>query len=481
MNNRMYAGNFPYRIICCREIVGHIFRLRCVAIVLMICVSLVLLAITVNEANALEFQSIAYAHKNHQLFLANHARQSNDIWLRIRNGFALKDFDSKEVHNHEISYTRHPKYIHRMIERSKPYLYHIVEEVERRSMPTEIVLLPLVESAFDPKAKSKSNALGLWQFIPSTGESYGLMQNKWYDDRKDIIAATGAALDYLQKLHTIFGDWKLAVAAYNWGKNAVRRSIAKNHEAGRPTSFHHIKLPPETSNHVYKLIAVRNIIAAPEKFGVKLAVIPNQPYFAKVKISYPVNISHVAQLADISIDEFKALNPAYKLGIIKIDDAPRIVLLPIEKKEIFLKNFEIYSKLFRLPQISQLKEDGGVDEITRSQEIILMHLDVINDITKNKKSITKRAIPVPQRKRSIGADIKLAKKKPLVTRMLGQSKNKGMENAFTYIVKKGDTLYAIARQHGLTVAQIKYWNNGDEHLSIGQELMLLPNTSTALH
>jgi peptidoglycan lytic transglycosylase D len=477
----MCAGNFLLKLICCRVFVEHLVRLRCTAFVLMVFLPLILLASTVNVANALEFQAVAYAHKNHQLFLANRTSQSNDIWVRIRNGFTLKGLASEAVRNHERSYTRHPKYIHRIIERSKPYLYHIAEEVERRGMPTEIVLLPLVESAFDPKAKSKSNALGLWQFIPSTGESYGLMQNKWYDDRKDVIAATSAALDYLQKLHTIFDDWKLALAAYNWGKNAVRRSIAKNHETGRPTSFHHIKLPPETRNHVYKLIAVRNIIAVPEKFGVKLAVIPNQPYFAKVKISYPVNISHVAQLADISIDEFKALNPAYKRGVIKIDDAPRIVLLPVEKKEIFLRNFEIYSKLFKPLQISQLKKDSYTDEKTGPQEIILQHIEVISDIKRDKKFISKRAIPVPQRKQSIGADINLVKKKPLVTRMLGQSKNIGMENALTYIVKKGDTLYAIARQHGLTVAQIKYWNNSDEHLSIGQELKLLPNTSTALH
>lgn len=476
----MYAGNFLLKLICCRVIVGHLFRLRCAAFVLMIFLPLILLAITVNVANAIEFQSIAYAHKNHQLFLANRASQPNEVWMRIRNGFALKGFYNKAVRNHEISYTRHPKYIHRIIERSQPYLYHIAEEVELRGMPTEIALLPLVESAFDPKAKSSSNALGLWQFIPSTGESYGLMQNKWYDDRKDVIAATSAALDYLQKLHTIFGDWRLALAAYNWGKNAVRRSIAKNHEIGRPGNFRHIDLPPETRNHVYKLIAVRNIIAAPEKFGVKLAAIPNQPYFAKIKISYPVNISQVAQLANISTDEFKVLNPAYKRDVIKVDDAPRIVLLPVEKKEMFLRNFEIYTKLFRPSHTFQLKKDSYTDEITRPQEIILQHIEVINDIKKNKKTISKRAIPVPPRKRNIGADKNIVKMKPVGIRTLDQSKYKEMENALTYIVKKGDTLSAIARRHGLTVAQIKYWNKSDERLSIGQELKLLPNTSKAL-
>ena len=461
-------------------IVGQVFWLRCAAIVLMICLSQILLAIPVKAANAIDFQAIAYAHKNHQLFLANRASQPNDIWVRIRNGFVLKGLDNKAVRNHEISYTRHPKYIHRIIERSQPYLYHITEEVERRGMPTEIVLLPLVESAFDPKAKSKSNALGLWQFIPSTGESYGLIQNKWYDDRKDVIAATSAALDYLQKLHAIFGDWKLALAAYNWGKNAVRRSIAKNHEKGRPASFRHLELPSETRNHVYKLIAVRNIVAAPEKFGVKLASIPNQPYFSKIKISHPVNISHVAQLANISTDEFKTLNPAYKRGVIKIDDAPRIVLLPVEKKEMFLRNFEIYSKLFRLPQNFQLKKNGDTDEITMPQEIILMHLDVISDIKKNKKFISEQRIPVPPRKRNIGADINIVQIKPFDISMLGQYKNNGKKNALTYIVKKGDTLWSIARQYNITVKQIKSWNNTDERLSVGQELILLLTASSEI-
>ena len=461
--------------------VEHLVRLRCTAFVLMVFLPLILLASTVNVANALEFQAVAYAHKNHQLFLANRTSQSNDIWVRIRNGFTLKGLASEAVRNHERSYTRHPKYIHRIIERSKPYLYHIAEEVERRGMPTEIVLLPLVESAFDPKAKSKSNALGLWQFIPSTGESYGLMQNKWYDDRKDVIAATSAALDYLQKLHTIFDDWKLALAAYNWGKNAVRRSIAKNHETGRPTSFHHIKLPPETRNHVYKLIAVRNIVAAPKKFGVKLATIPNQPYFTKIKISYPVYISHVAQLADISIDEFKALNPAYKRGVIKIDDAPRIVLLPVEKKEIFLRNFEIYSKLFKPLQISQLKKDSYTDEKTGPQEIILQHIEVISDIKRDKKFISSKTIPVPSRKRDVGANINIVQMKPVVPESFSRSMFELTDKTFTYTVKKGDTLWSIARRFGITVDQIKSWNNGDEQLSIGQELLLLSTSSTALY
>ena len=477
----MCANNLLFKIIGCRVIAEHNFWLRCTNIILMVFTLLILLTITtVSSANSLEFQAIAYAHKNHKLFLANGASQPNDIWARIRSGFTLMDIDSKEVRKHEISYTRHPKYIYRMIARSKPYLYHIVQEVESRNLPTELVLLPLVESAFDPKAKSRSNALGLWQFIPSTGESYGLAQNKWHDDRKDVIAATSAALDYLQKLHSIFGDWKLAIAAYNWGKTAVRRSIANNLDSGRPANFEQIKLPDETRHHVYKLIAIRNIVAAPENFGIQLDLIPNQPYFAKVKINYPINIEHVSQLANISIDEFKALNPAYKRGIIKIEDAPRVLLLPVRKKETFLKNFEVYSKLFRMPQIYPLNEDIQVIKDSEHQGIVLMHLGLIKDIKKNNKNIIGPTIPIPSKKRNVGLDANIVQKKPVALDMLSQSKNNEMKNTLVYIVKKGDTLYSIARRHGVTVSQIKDWNNSDEHLSIGQELILLLETTTAV-
>ena len=452
---------------------------RCTVLLFMVWTLLILLAATISTAIASEPQTV---QSSQQQSSASYTSHPNDIWVRIRNGFKLKGFDSRAVRNHEISYTRHPKYIHRIIKRSKPYLYHIVEEVEYRGMPTEIVLLPLVESAFDPRAKSKSNALGLWQFIPTTGDSYGLMRNKWYDDRKDILAATHAALDYLQKLHTIFGDWKLALAAYNWGKTAVRRSLASSHKKGQPASFHHIELPTETRNHVYKLIAVRNIVAAPEKFGVTLDAIPDQPYFAEIKIRHTMNISHITKLANISIDEFNALNPAYNRGVIKVGDIPRILLIPAEKKETFLRNLKFYNRIFRPWRIFQAQNKPDTVESSRPHEIILTHLDVINNIKRDENMMpTSQMIPVPSRKRDIGANADIVRKKPVTSNIVKRSENNDVENALTYIVKKGDTLYAIARQHGLTVTQIKYWNNNDEHLSIGQELILMPDSSTAWH
>jgi peptidoglycan lytic transglycosylase D len=449
---------------------------RCTVLLFMVWTLLILLAVTINTAIASEPQTV---QSSQQQSSASYTSHPTDIWARIRSGFKLKGFDSRAVRHHEILYTRHPKYIHRIIKRSKPYLYHIVEEVEHRGMPTEIVLLPLVESAFDPRAKSKSNALGLWQFIPATGDSYGLMRNKWYDDRKDILAATRAALDYLQKLHMIFGDWKLALAAYNWGKTAVRRSLASSHQKGQPASFQHIELPSETRNHVYKLIAVRNIVAAPEKFGVTLDAIPDQPYFAEIKIRHTVNISQITKLANISIDEFNALNPAYNRGVIKIEDTPRILLVPIEKKETFFKNLKFYNRVFRPWRIFLAQNKPDTVESSRPHEIILTHLGVINDIKRDENMMpTSQMIPVPSRKRDIGANANIVRKKPVASNIVKRSENNDSENALTYIVKKGDTLYAIARQHGLTVTQIKYWNNNDENLSIGQELILMPDSPT---
>lgn len=451
--------------------------LRCTVFLFMLWTSLTLLSVTKNTAIAAGLQTVQSSQQQSSVDEASHP---NDIWVRIRNGFALTGFDSRAVRYHEVAYTRHPKYIHRIIKRSKPYLYHIVEEVEHRGMPTEIALLPLVESAFDPRAKSRSNALGLWQFIPSTGDSYGLTRNKWYDDRRDIIAATRAALDYLQKLHSIFGDWKLALAAYNWGKTAVRRSLASSHQKGNPASFHHIELPSETRNHVYKLLAVRNIVAAPEKFGITLDAIPDEPYFAKIKIRHPVNISHITKLANISIDEFNALNPAYKRNVIQIGDTPRILLVPVEKKETFLRNLKFYNRTFRPWRIFQANNKPYPVESSKPHEIILTHLDAINDIKRDEDNMSSQTIPVPSRKRDIGANINIVRKKPGDGKLIKRSQKNDSENALTYIVRKGDTLYAIARQHGLSVAQIKYWNNSDEHLSIGQELILIPDSSTAL-
>ena len=412
----------------------------------------------------------------------------NDLWQRLRDGFALEALENSEIKRNEYSYTKNPKFLYRITKRSERYLFYIVEEVERRGMPSEMALVPLVESAFNPNAKSRVNAVGLWQFIPTTGKSFGLKQDGWLDERQDITAATHAALDYLQKLHDKFGDWKLALAAYNWGQGSVSKSIERNRKKGLPENFHSIKLPIETRNHVHKLIAIRNIIANPENYGITLNTIPNRPYFKEIEAHYHMDKTLAAELADISIDEFNALNPAFKRAIVKVKDPPHILLLPVNKADTFQANLYGYEEPLISWQIHQLKKGESIHKISRRYQITEVQLQEANGIEKNEKIVYGQTILVPHASSRIDADISIVRKKPIFDKNDSQTSSRtdadisiirkkpifGKNNSQTsiYIVKKGDTLSGIAKRYGTTVRQIKRWNTENERLSIGQELIL---------
>src|SRR4030095_3481079 len=199
----------------------------------------------------------------------------DDVWQRIRDGFAVPDLDNALVREKTRYYAARPEYMQRIVDRSRLYLYHIVEEIEKRGLPTELALLPMVESAFNPMAYSHKHASGIWQFVPGTGKRFELKQNSYYDGRRDIVDSTGAALDYLTSLHKRYGDWHLVLASYNWGENAVARAVARNRKAGKPTDYASLRMPKETRNYVPKLQALKNIISAPSKYGIELAPIPN--------------------------------------------------------------------------------------------------------------------------------------------------------------------------------------------------------------
>ena len=253
-------------------------------------------------------------------------RPQTDLLQRLRNGFAMPDIASPLVADRQAWYLNNPTYIKRVLERSKRYLYYIVSELEDRGMPTELALLPIVESSYNPLAASPAKALGMWQFIPSTGKNYRLEQNPWMDQRRDIIASTRAALDYLQYIYEMHGDWQLALASYNWGEGAVARAIAKNQAKGLPTDYLSLSMPEETRYYVPKLQAIKNIIAQPEVYGLKLDVMPNRPYFGTVDRPGDMDIALAAKLAETPLDEFIALNPAYQrpvmLGASKTPDRP---------------------------------------------------------------------------------------------------------------------------------------------------------------
>ncbi|SIQ15502.1 transglycosylase SLT domain-containing protein [Pseudacidovorax sp. RU35E] len=266
-----------------------------------------------------------------------------DMWDRIRRGFKMPDLDSDLVRDREQWYATRPDYIQRMTERSSKYIFHIVEELERRGMPTELALLPYIESAFNPQAVSSARATGMWQFMPATGNDYDLKQNLFRDDRRDVVASTRAALDYLQRLYTMFGDWQLALAAYNWGEGNVGRAIARNQKAGLPTGYADLKMPDETRYYVPKLQAVKNIVASPQQFGVDLPFIANHPYFQTVELKRDLDVELAAKLADVRIEDFRALNPAaHKPVLLAASGTP--ILLPWDNAAVFKRNFEAYSQ-----------------------------------------------------------------------------------------------------------------------------------------
>jgi membrane-bound lytic murein transglycosylase D len=261
------------------------------------------------------------------------AAEFADLFERMRAGFALPVVDDPRVRRQLDWYVAHPEYLARTFDRSRRYLHHIVEQLEERGMPRELALLPVVESAFDPFAHSPRHASGLWQFIPSTGRRYGLQQDWWMDGRRDVLEATRAALEHLEDLNREFdGDWLLALAAYNTGPGNVRRAIARNRRAGRPTDFFHLDLFRETRAYVPKLLAIAQLTSEPQRFGVELPAIPDSPYFARVDVGGQIDLGRVADLGGIPLEELRALNPGYKRWA-TAPDGPHELLVPIPASE----------------------------------------------------------------------------------------------------------------------------------------------------
>jgi membrane-bound lytic murein transglycosylase D len=310
-----------------------------------------------------------------------------DLWKRIRSGFALQDLNSPLVARHESWYMRHPDYVERMTGRSKLYLHYIVEEVEKRGMPTEIALLPMIESAFIPTALSRRKASGIWQFVPGTGKKYGLEQDWWYDGRRDVIDATQAALDYLQNLYSEFGSWELALAAYNCGEKKIARLLAQNRAKGLPQDYQSLKkLPRETKNYIPKLIAIRNIVSNPASYGLTLDEIPNEPYFTTVSAPSHIDVKLAAQLADMPLEEFISLNPAHIRPVIKGETTT--LLLPVNKADIFAENLESHDEPLVSWQIYRAAKGEWLDKIAQRFGITLVRLKQVNGILPRSKITT---------------------------------------------------------------------------------------------
>jgi membrane-bound lytic murein transglycosylase D len=259
-----------------------------------------------------------------------------DLWARVRAGFGMPDIDTALVRDRERWYADRPDYVARMMERGSRYLFHIVEELDKRHMPMELALLPFIESAYNPQAMSTARASGMWQFIPSTGRDFELKQNVFRDDRRDVLESTRAALDYLQKLHDMFGDWQLALAAYNWGEGSVQKAVTRNQRAGLATDYLSLRMPAETQQYLPKLQAVKNIVTRPQDFGLTLPDLTNHPYFLAVPIERDIDVAVAARLAGIELEEFQHLNPQMNKPVILAAGTPRI-LLPYDNANRFVR------------------------------------------------------------------------------------------------------------------------------------------------
>lgn len=390
--------------------------------------------------------------------------ENGDLLQRVRNGFAMNELNDPLVSKHEKWYASRPEYVTRMMDRAGLYLYYITNEVERRGMPSEIALLPFIESAYNPIAYSTSSASGIWQFIPSTGKHFGLQQDWWYDGRRDIISATNGALDYLQKLHGMFGDWELALAAYNWGEGSVSRAQARNRKRGLPTDYSSLKMPNETRNYVPKLLAIKSIIANPEKFGLYFPRIANEPYFASVSTAKHIDVKLAAQLADISKDEFIALNPAHNRPVI-LQSNSDYILLPVDKIETFLNNLETYEKPLVSWQAYQTKKGERLANLAPRFGLSVERLMKANGMSAHSHLNTGDTLLVPLNSETDDEAEQFAafnmQLHPFHT-----------TRTIKHTVRRGESLSRIARRYRVSLSALRSWNGQIINIRTGQQLTI---------
>ena len=401
--------------------------------------------------------------------------QYTDIWQRIRAGFGIPDMDGPHMQPYVQQavqwYTTRPDYVARMTERSRKYLYYIVQEVQRRNMPTELALLPFIESAFNPDALSSAKASGMWQFIPSTGKHYNLRQTMFQDGRRDVMASTRAALDYLTKLHAMFGNWQLALAAYNWGEGGVQRAIAYNQAHGLPVGYSHLRMPQETRNYYPKLQAVKDIIEHPDQYGITLPSVPDHPYFKPVTITQDIDVSKAARLAGISVADFRSLNPAFKKPVILAATHPQI-LLPYDNATEFEQALAAHQGPLARWTAYRVERTSSPAALAEHLHLAVATLREVNDIpsrTLIKAGSTVLVPRPPQDDANVSkhvaenAVLTLAPVVPPLRRL-------------RLYAGRFDTPTTVARRYGISVAEVARWNHVRENARFRPHSMVIVYT-----
>ncbi|HEV7137357.1 MAG TPA: LysM peptidoglycan-binding domain-containing protein [Steroidobacteraceae bacterium] len=402
--------------------------------------------------------------------------QYADLFARIRGGFVLPDPDAAAIDRQLNWYASNPEYLQRAFGRADMYLYYIVTQLEARHMPLELALLPVIESAFQPYAYSRARAAGLWQFIPGTGSRFGLKQDWWYDGRRDVVASTNAALDYLQALHDEFhGDWLLAIAAYNCGELAVEHAVQVNQAEDRPIDFWHLRLPRETEAYVPKLLAMKRLVDDPTKYGLAFTAIPNQPYFARVNTQGQINLQVAAQIAGITADEVYELNPAFHRWATD-PTGPFYLLMPVDAAPVFAQNIA----------------DLTLDERMGIEHYEVQRRDTVFSIARHFKTtaeILRKLNTLPSGRLTVGTELEV----PATVYTLPENVKLAAERVdgryrwtrhFRFqVVRRGDSLWAIARRHGMNVHTLARLNGltPGQTLHPGQRLRLVSMAPASGH
>ena len=391
----------------------------------------------------------------------------NDIWDRVRRGFAMTDLDNDLVRDKEQWYASRPEYLQRMTDRSNRYLFHIVEEIERRGMPSELALLPFIESAFNPQAVSSARAAGMWQFMPATGESFDLKQNVFRDDRRDVLASTEAALDYLQQLHDRFGDWHLALAAYNWGQGNVNRAITRNQKAGLPSGYADLDMPTETRQYVPKLQAVKNLVAFPDSYNVRLPDIGNHPFFDTISISQDIDVALIIRLAEINEADFHALNPSLKQPVVMAAGTPQI-LLPWDNANVFEQRLAEYKGPLASWTVWVVPKTISISEAAKRVGMNESELRSVNNIPPRMQVRAGSSLLVL---RSAQRDTDVSEYVADNARLSLQPETIARRSTAVR-VRSGDTLSGLARRYGMSTASLAKLNNMSTRarLRVGQRI-----------
>ncbi|MDT8370923.1 MAG: LysM peptidoglycan-binding domain-containing protein [Gammaproteobacteria bacterium] len=400
-----------------------------------------------------------------------------DLWQRIRNGYAIASTTMQpDTHTQLEWFIKHPDYVNRVVERARPYLHYIVDELEQRNMPLEIALLPVVESGFQPYAYSSGRAAGLWQFIPGTGKVYGLEQNWWYDGRRDVIASTKAAIDYLQKLHNDFGNWQLALAAYNCGEGTVGRAIKRNQQAGQPTDFWSLNLPKETSAYVPKLMAVAHLVKNPDKYNIALSPIDNVPFLTIVDTGSQIDLSLAAKLANITTDEMYQLNPGFN-QFATSPDGPHQLVVPVDKAEQFQNALDLLPDSERVQWTRhKIKSGDSLGKIAKHYHTTVSALKQANALSSNFIKAGQNLL-IPVARTNLPSGLPATQSQRLATQQLTTSD----QSKKVHTVRAGDTWWDIANNYNVDVKKLTSWNSKapSDILRPGQKLIILSETTSS--